>query len=270
MITERKCNCGITHISHRNMCNSCRATEMMIARKIAKENPKEKKCIKCSNNFISNKTHNICQNCESKHNKERWLIYAKGINRNNKETVQKVKFYQDYNRLENEKRLLELCGGKNYKCNSCGFESDIKEAYDLHHTDQLLKTDIPAQLIRRANFKEIFYNEKLELICKSCHRKKHSGNTEMLYARLEKHGVYPVCAISNQKMKWNQLDFHHVDKSEKLFNISHKIKRKFTKNFFLEISKCVIINATSHVLIHKGKLSCPDPKYNFIDIDNLN
>jgi RNA polymerase subunit RPABC4/transcription elongation factor Spt4 len=140
--------------------------------RIAKENPKEKTCIKCNNTFISNKAHNICSVCESKHNKERWPKYAKTINRSNKETVAKVKLYQDSNRLDNEKWLLEMCGGI-YKCSLCGFSSKIKKLYDLHHTNQAIKTDQPAQLIRRANFKEIYYKEKLELLCKPCHKNMH-------------------------------------------------------------------------------------------------
>lgn len=266
---ERVCNCGIVHISKSGKCNSCRAQQMRRSRMECKKNPVIKICSKCNNSFISNKPNRICNNCESKHNKERWIKYSKAINRNNKEVTQKVKNYQDLNRINNEKWLLEINNGE-YKC-KCEFKSNIKEAFDLHHTDPALKTSSPSQLIRRGNFKEVYFKEKLELICKTCHRKEHSKKDKnSLYSRLENYDILPICAVSGDKLEWCQLEFHHINPKDKKFSINSKIRnRKLSKDLFDEINKCVIVSATNHILIHKGKVHCPKPRHPLINTDKL-
>ncbi len=51
------------------------------------------------------------------------------------------------------------------------------------------------------------------------------------------------------------LDFHHLDPSEKDFNISQKVKDMSLERIKLEIEKCVVLCANCHRKVHSGFIS---------------
>lgn len=270
----RKCtDCGIDLLDRKgSRCRGHHAQYMRIQRKLAKTNPAIKQCSKCSNEHLSTIPSNVCRNCRSQYNSVRWSKYSKRINRNTDSTRGKVREYQNRCLIENYAWLLAEFGydGK-YQCQECHYRSEIKEEFDLHHTVAGLKKSNPSQLIRRRTFQRRFSEEKLILVCNSCHKHKHSSGS--LYRELEKFGIAPICMVTGERHDWENLEFHHFDPSQRKFGIASKMrvygKPKITQELLDEISKCVIVKRSIHRLIHKGRVECPKPYYRFINLESL-
>lgn len=67
---------------------------------------------------------------------------------------------------------VKLKGGK---CCKCGYDKCI-EALDLHHPQDMVKTDSPTELFRYAKKWEDIEKEinECELVCANCHREIHA------------------------------------------------------------------------------------------------
>ena len=50
--------------------------------------------------------------------------------------------------------------------------------------------------------------------------------------------------------RWMCLEFHHVDPTKKEYTISHLVGRKKVDLFFKEITKCAVVCANCHRVIH--------------------
>lgn len=110
---------------------------------------------------------------------------------------------------------------RNAMCNSCRQERQ-KISYYKHHETNLKRV----KQYKKDN-KEWFFNLKNTLKCCAC------GESE------------PSC-----------LDFHHMDSSEKEFDISTKRESSRLK-ILEEINRCACLCANCHRKYHAGKLNAP-------------
>lgn len=96
-----------------------------------------------------------------------------------------------------------------------------------------------------------------QLVCIRCHRlrtKKRLGEQHYRQEKREKRRQYidqlkseSACSVCGGRFESCQMDFHHLDPSEKVANIAQMISYK-DERMLAEISKCVIMCALCHRL----------------------
>jgi hypothetical protein len=107
------------------------------------------------------------------------------------------------------------------------------------------------------------YKDRLQRVCRQCTKKEHikwynnNKNTQIMKnKKVHENNKEWFKNIKQQyncykckENRWYILDFHHVDPTEKLFNISNigKTSKKKTLN---EISKCITLCRNCHAEFH--------------------
>lgn len=112
---------------------------------------------------------------------------------------------------------------------------------------------------------------KLHYRCNDCRRKAAKKS----YAKHRESTVAKVVARNKQKRSWLQeikstlsccvcgetdvscLDFHHVDASEKDFEVSVAVQQASRRALIEEINKCACLCANCHRKHHAGRLKAP-------------
>jgi len=245
-------------------CLQCVADSKAATSKRYQDTPINQIC-KCGVKFLRKNHYTQCDKCRSDYHQEQWQIrkqsgvYDAYHSENHKHIQNRQRQYHHLHRSRNEKTLLGIFGvGGKYLC-ACGFKSEFKNPFSLHHLDTTKKTITFNQALRRGNFDvALLRSEEVELICENCHRLKHyqgvnngtQGHVSVLWGL----GVFKGCFSCRRPHPLGVYDFHHVDPSSKLFNISSK--GQFSA-VISEISKCALLCSICHRLVHARLVQCP-------------
>lgn len=147
--------------------------------------------------------------------------------------------------------LLEMLGNV---CHECGKSYRL---YDIHHIDSdgkdfnIGNKDLRiSSLISEAN--------KCKLLCKNCHRKIHELKRETINPEIKVKMLDHLKSHSCEKCGYSKclsaLEFHHLDNSTKLFNLSDAtislkgmvVGGEITDTVKAELDKCVVLCAQCH------------------------
>lgn len=155
---------------------------------------------------------------------------------------------------EKQKQILrDLSRSLKTKCSNC--ECNNPDCIDWHHTRG--KDILISRIIRHAYSVERFMEEIVKCIplCANCHRKHHFPNP--LKAVNNSKGKHIHALKEKSKCKYcNEnhsqcLDFHHIDESTKVDNISIIVRNpKYSmEDLLLELDKCDIVCVNCHRLL---------------------
>ena len=155
-------------------------------------------------------------------------------------------------------KSIEFLGGK---CHRCG--SDNPMTLTFHHKDPSQKTDgIQSIITARSQISSKWSSLKEELkkcilLCRNCHVELHHPETNPLKQKLLDLKGVSVCERCGYKSNTlASLEFHHLDRSKKDFQISNKYgykNRHFTivlEDLLLEMDKCIVLCGNCHMLEH--------------------
>jgi len=148
---------------------------------------------------------------------------------------------------------------KKYCCVDC-LESD-PDCLDFHHVEDKSFSLVNAVRFGYSEENILRELEKCECLCANCHRYRHSeewtGGAEgsnwreaRLFVWQQKKGR--TCSECGEE-RWQCLDFHHRDQSDKKESISDMARGGYSLETLLrEIEKCDLTCANCHRRHHKG------------------
>ena len=85
----------------------------------------------------------------------------------------------------------------------------------------------------------------------------HYNRIYKLREKIDKFKIKIGCMKCGFNLNACCLDFHHLDPSSKKHTISNMINRKYSdEKLWSEISKCIILCANCHRMVHNGIISC--------------
>lgn len=141
--------------------------------------------------------------------------------------------------------------GKRTFCLSCS-------PFGKHNTKNLIISNDEIKLCRRCdltkNIKEFYVRRRggFSAYCIECSGKQSKERSDRLKQQcIEYKGSICYCCGYNKCS--NAMDFHHLNRKDKTYNISFAIKRKYTfdeiKN---ELDKCILVCCRCHREIESG------------------
>lgn len=98
------------------------------------------------------------------------------------------------------------------------------------------------------------YHSKKRWACRSCankYRGKQFVETKLRLVEMMGGG----CQCCGFSQHYSALEFHHLDPGEKEFNLN--VTSKGWGNLVKEVSKCILLCANCHRMIHAGVIECP-------------
>lgn len=165
---------------------------------------------------------------------------------------------REYKRKYKNKRkqaARELFQEIKISCLICG--NTNKCCLEFHHRDPSQKRNLVCRLKDWGYSNKLLLEEidKCDIICANCHREHHYsgrpyyGNKKGRYVyKIKEESCCSTCGIN----KWQCLDFHHRNESDKICNIGRMIREgKYSlENVIDEMKKCDIVCVNCHRGIH--------------------
>ena len=158
-------------------------------------------------------------------------------------------------RTANKIRAIQLLGGK---CKNCGNRNIW--VLDFHHTSTNKNTEVRKAMSWEKIKKE---SDLCDLLCVNCHQEQqHLTDKEAPNNRCsvnKKTFLEAIKKFECEKCGYNKcydaLDFHHIDKSEKEFDLGKINKRfssvkKLTTVVLEELDKCSVLCRNCHRMEH--------------------
>lgn len=148
------------------------------------------------------------------------------------------------------------------KCYSCHKTMPISEFTKAKHTTDGL--DYYCKKCKKDKNSK-YYQDKYKSIKRERvrQRKLELLTQKQLQQDIVKHKIIDTkakgCVVCGE-LEVCCLDFHHIDPSQKKFEISQYLRGSATYTFeevISEISKCVVVCANCHRKIHAGLIPCP-------------
>lgn len=148
------------------------------------------------------------------------------------------------------------------KCTKCN-ENTVC-CLEFHHRDKKQKIQNINKFIASGSSIESLKNEinKCDILCSNCHRKTHfykkptdrTLKFKFVYD-IKQHSKCQFCDESHYAC----LDFHHINKQDKINTIGRMIKNKIytLEDIQSEIKKCVIVCTNCHRKLHKKLILTP-------------
>ena len=139
--------------------------------------------------------------------------------------------------------LIRLLGSR---CDKCGCTSYNKLCF--HHLDKSVKE---FSLVSKDMSISRLINEakKCILLCHNCHRQIHENKPKQSKILLLNHKQKHQCENCGYSKSLNALEFHHIDPTQKDFQISSihfNIKEDIPINIKNEIDKCIVLCSNCH------------------------
>lgn len=129
------------------------------------------------------------------------------------------------------------------KCSTCGEVKNITEFNKNKSTKDGLQKQCKS--CRKTQQKKYYSSHKSDVIKRA---KEHRSHTMAKWNKFKSKLECQVCGENHPPC----LEFHHLDPSEKDFEISQKCRDMTFEKILKEVEKCAILCANCHRKVHSG------------------
>lgn len=159
--------------------------------------------------------------------------------------------------------LVNSCGGE---CRRCGYKKYPKLLHFHHRDPEIKNTSLSSNAVARMPWSEVMQEvTKCDLLCSNCHLEEHEvkiddvmDKNRCLFIRRHKRKQRLIdlfggcCNLCGFKKSQRALQFHHLDPTDKKFELNITYIANYTWSRVLEeAKKCQLLCSNCHAELHE-------------------